>query len=99
MCEALGLREILIRVDIVAPPALTPQQIAKKDFGVLTAREREGAVHIAQGESNREIAAELVVGERTIESHVANILNKLGFANRAQIRKWAIEKGLGRDLQ
>jgi len=72
----------------------TPRQAAKQEFGGLTAREREVAACIAQGKSNREIAEELVIGERTVESHVANILNKLGFTSRAQIRKWAIEKGL-----
>lgn len=72
----------------------TPRRAAKQEFGGLTEREREVAVLIAQGESNREIAAELVISERTVESHVGNVLNKLGFVTRAEIRKWAKEKGL-----
>lgn len=72
----------------------TTRQAAKEEFGGLTAREREIAARIAQGESNRGIAEELVVSERTVETHVGNIFNKLGFTSRAQIRKWAIEKGL-----
>lgn len=44
--------------------------------------------------SNREIADTLVVGERTVETHVSNILNKLGFNSRTQIAAWAVEKGL-----
>jgi ATP/maltotriose-dependent transcriptional regulator MalT len=70
------------------------RRAAKKEFDGLTGREREIAVRIAQGESNREIAEGLVVSERTVETHVTNILNKLGFSSRAQIRKWAVDKRL-----
>lgn len=77
-----------------APPQITRQD-AKQKFGGLTEREREIAARIAQGESNREIAEAFVVSERTVETHVTNILNKLGFTSRAEIRKWAVEKGLG----
>jgi non-specific serine/threonine protein kinase len=55
----------------------------------LTRRERQVADLLAQGLSNREIAAALVVSPRTAESHVENILTKLGFANRTQIAAWA----------
>jgi DNA-binding CsgD family transcriptional regulator len=79
-----------------AAPALTQRQIAKKEFGGLTAREREIALLIAQGKSNREIADELVISETTAERHVANILSKLGFNSRTQIAVWAVEKGLGK---
>jgi DNA-binding CsgD family transcriptional regulator len=68
----------------------------RKQFGGLTLREREVAALIAQGKSNREIVAELVVGKRTVETHIANILSKLGFTNRAQIVRWALEHGLGK---
>ena len=66
----------------------------KQEYGGLTAREREVAALVGQGLSNREIAEKLFVGERTIESHVSNIFNKLGFSARAEVRKWAREKGL-----
>ncbi len=49
----------------------------------LTVREREVVELIAQGRSNAEIADELVVSKRTVEKHIANILSKLGFTNRA----------------
>lgn len=61
---------------------------------LLTAREREVAALIAQGLTNRQIAAKLVVTERTAETHVQNILNKLGFTSRAQVAAWAAEQGL-----
>lgn len=75
-------------------PALSPRRAARKEFGGLTERERDVAVHIARGKSNREIAETLVVAERTVAAHIGNILNKLGFNSRAQIAAWATAKGL-----
>ncbi len=74
--------------------SISPGHAAKQAFGGLTAREREVAALIAQGKFNREIAEELVVSERTIETHVSNIIFKLGFTSRSQIAAWAVEKGL-----
>lgn len=59
------------------------------EVDVLSRREREVAVLVAQGLSNRQIAAALFVTERTAETHVQSILNKLGVSNRAQIAAWA----------
>jgi non-specific serine/threonine protein kinase len=64
----------------------------------LTSREREVAALVAHGQTNREIAAALVISERTADAHVQNILNKLGFSSRAQIGAWAAERGLRTDL-
>ena len=55
---------------------------------LLTSREREVAALIAQGLTNREIAARLVVAERTAEGHVQSILNKLGVNSRGRIAAW-----------
>jgi DNA-binding NarL/FixJ family response regulator len=66
----------------------------KESPGGLTRREREVAVLVAAGRSNREIAAALVLSERTVESHVSNVLSRLGFSSRAQIAAWAVEQGL-----
>jgi non-specific serine/threonine protein kinase len=62
--------------------------------GDLTRREREVALLIAEGKSNREIADVLVIAERTVEGHVSNILSKLGFRSRSQISVWVLENGL-----
>jgi DNA-binding CsgD family transcriptional regulator len=70
-------------------------QAARQKLNALTPREREVTALIVQGKSNGEIAAELVVSKRTVEKHVANILSKLWFTNRAQIVRWGIEVGLG----
>ncbi len=69
-----------------AAPAPAPRS-SGGDFG-LTRREREVAALIAEGLSNREIAARLVVAQRTAEGHVENILSKLGFSSRAQVAGW-----------
>jgi DNA-binding NarL/FixJ family response regulator len=68
--------------------------LLKKDFGGLTAREREVAAWIAQGKSNREISEAMTVRVRTVETYVTRILQKLGFDSRVQIATWTIEKGL-----
>jgi tetratricopeptide (TPR) repeat protein len=75
------------------PP--TKLKAAKRAYDGLTARERDVAALIAAGMSNRAIAEELVVGERTVATHVANILAKLNFSSRSQIAVWAAAKGLG----
>ena len=54
----------------------------------LTRREYEVAALVARGLTNRQIAAELVISERTADGHVASILSRLGFATRAQIAAW-----------
>jgi predicted ATPase/DNA-binding CsgD family transcriptional regulator len=56
--------------------------------GVLRPRETEIARLVAQGLSNKEIGARLFISERTVESHIRNIMNKLGFSSRAQIAAW-----------
>jgi tetratricopeptide (TPR) repeat protein len=73
---------------------LSPRRAAKRAFGGLTERESEVAVLIAQGKSNREIADSLTVTERTVETHVRNILNKLDLTSRIQIALWVITTGL-----
>jgi DNA-binding CsgD family transcriptional regulator/tetratricopeptide (TPR) repeat protein len=72
----------------------SPRRAAKQAFDGLTTREREVAVLVAQGRSNREIGETMVVSERTVEKHVENILAKLAFSSRAQIAAWAVEKAL-----
>ena len=75
-------------------PDRSPGHTVKQTFGGLTGREREVARLVAQGKSNRVLADELVVSERTIEKHVERIMTKLDFNSRAQIAAWAVETGL-----
>ena len=55
----------------------------------LTPREMQVARLVAVGRSNKQIAAELVISQRTAENHVRRILTKLGFTSRAQVAAWA----------
>lgn len=67
---------------------------AKTDDSCLSAREREVLTLVAGGATNREIAAELVVSENTVEFHMRNILAKLHASNRTQAAAYAIRSGL-----
>ncbi|MFH5823391.1 LuxR C-terminal-related transcriptional regulator [Georgenia sp. AZ-5] len=69
-----------------APPPATPP--SRRGGGVLGQRETDVARLVADGLSNKEIGVRLFISERTVESHVRNILNKLGFSTRAQIAGW-----------
>jgi len=60
----------------------------------LSRREREVAGLVAEGLSNRQIAQRLFISERTVEGHVEQTLNKLGFENRAQVAAW-VARGYG----
>lgn len=60
----------------------------------LTAREVEVLGLIAQGKSNREIAAQLTISPNTVDRHVSNILNKTGAVNRAEAAAYAARRGL-----
>ena len=59
----------------------------------LTERELDILRLVAQGKSNQEIAKELVISERTVRTHVSNILSKLHLANRTQAALYALRKG------
>jgi DNA-binding NarL/FixJ family response regulator len=71
-----------------------------KDPGAeLTAREREILQMVAAGKANKQIAAELVISERTARTHVSNILRKLDLSSRTQAALWAVREGLAPDTR
>jgi predicted ATPase/DNA-binding NarL/FixJ family response regulator len=69
-------------------PPEKPPAPAVSDGAPLTPREVQVARLIAGGRSNKEIAAELVISQRTAENHVEHILTKLGFTSRAKVAAW-----------
>ncbi|WP_198664178.1 ATP-binding protein [Jiangella endophytica] len=62
--------------------------VSSRRPGGLTRRELEIAELLAQGLSNKDIAARLVIAQRTAETHVEHILSKLGFTSRSQVARW-----------
>ncbi len=66
----------------------------KEPFGQLTNREREVLVLISQGKSNKEIASQLGIGVRTIETHRERIMRRLDIHSVAGLTKFAIANGL-----
>jgi DNA-binding NarL/FixJ family response regulator len=61
---------------------------------LLTPRETQVVKLIAEGMINREIASDLVISEKTVERHRANILEKLGMRDRVELTRYAIRRGL-----
>ncbi len=61
--------------------------------GPLSPREAEIARYVARGLTNRQIAADAGISERTVETHVQHVLAKLGFSRRAEIAAWVARRG------
>jgi predicted ATPase/DNA-binding CsgD family transcriptional regulator/DNA-binding XRE family transcriptional regulator len=89
IAHALAPRELL-----AATASTATQPRPTQPRGELTAREREVAVLVARGSSNRQIGEALVITERTVAAHIEHTLNKLGFVSRTQIGVWAVVHGL-----
>jgi len=70
------------------PIPTEPRTSAAVQEDLLTAREREICTMVAEGLTDREIADRLVLSPRTVQTHVANVLAKLGFRSRVQIAAW-----------
>ena len=63
----------------------------------LSSREREVAELVARGLSNAAVARELYLSPATVATHVAHILEKLGFSSRVEIAAWIVERSLRRE--
>lgn len=86
--ESVGRADALRMPPLAAKAARLVQELNDRSAEALTPREREVAELVAQGLTNREIAARLYLSERTAENHVQHLLTKLDLPNRSQIAVW-----------
>jgi len=86
--EADAARDAFARIGVVAPAAV------RRGRGELTVRELEVLRLVAAGATNKAIAAQLVLSERTVDRHVSNIFAKLGVSSRAAATAHAYERGM-----
>ena len=84
----------------LSPTGIIAYALAERDatsvpdhqLPALTSRQYEIAALISQGHTSRDIGAALVISVRTVESHIENIMTRLGFTSRSQIAAWYVEK-------
>jgi DNA-binding NarL/FixJ family response regulator len=98
--QALGARELEVQIARslrthgvrVRVASRAPPQVSAA--AQLSRREVEVATLVAQGCTNREIAERLVISERTAETHLQHIFNRLRLRSRTEIATWAIKNHL-----
>jgi two-component system, NarL family, response regulator NreC len=107
LCSLPALRRASPETAIVLPPAGNPWprlvravRIAtrdskrRRDDHGLTARERDVVRLLALGHTNHEIAERLVLSVRTVETHRSRIQRRLGLRSRAEVVRWALDRGM-----
>ncbi len=102
--ELLDAIETAWRGDLYIHPSMTRSLFLEEpvrapaprraDPEALTSREADVVTFIVRGYTNRQIAEKLFISARTVESHRANIMQKLGLSNRAELVHWAAEHNL-----
>jgi DNA-binding NarL/FixJ family response regulator len=98
--------ETVARGDALLDPTITGQVLAKlrdstrsEAFTNLTDQELRVLALITQGKTNKEIAADLYLGEGTVRNYVSNILDKLSLSNRAEATAYAVRHNLDEYLK
>lgn len=101
--ELLRALESIRRGEALLDPEVTEQVLRqmrdlvthqKREEDILTEKEQKIILLIADGKTNREIAEELFLGEKTIRNYVSNILSKLDLSNRSQLASYAARKSM-----
>jgi predicted ATPase/DNA-binding CsgD family transcriptional regulator len=86
-------RSAAIALALGEPAQVSAKPLNADGVGPLAKREEEVAKLVADGLSNKQIGSRLFISERTVDSHVRSVLNKLGFNSRAQIAGWVRSPG------
>jgi DNA-binding NarL/FixJ family response regulator len=81
-------------LDAFAGPGAAAAQAAPDELDQLSPREREVMRYIARGYTYREVARELVLSVKTVETHVSAVLRKLQLSNRHELTRWAQARGV-----
>jgi DNA-binding NarL/FixJ family response regulator len=104
--DLLRAIETIARGDALLDPTITGQVLAKlrdstrsEAFVNLTDQELRVLALITQGKTNKEIAADLYLGEGTVRNYVSNILDKLSLSNRAEATAYAVRHNLDEYLR
>lgn len=77
-----------------SPPVADDAPAADQELDRLTARERDVLRLIARGYTYKEVAAELFISGKTVETHVSSVLRKLQLSNRRELSRWAADRRL-----
>jgi len=86
-------RNAAIALALEEPARAAVKSLDSQGSGPLAKRESEVAQLVADGLTNKQIGARLFISERTVENHVRNILNKMGFDSRTQLATWMATRG------
>jgi DNA-binding NarL/FixJ family response regulator len=92
--EAAAVVMARVAAGVDEPAAATPAPADHPDLARLTPREREVLAGLGRGLTNRQLADELFVAEKTIKTHVSNVLAKLRVPDRTQAALFAVRTGL-----
>ena len=82
-----------------AAQALVERRREPRSEPILTSRERQLLALVGAGLSNKHIARQLYISEKTVKAHLTNVFAALGIADRAQAALWAQRKGLARQAE
>jgi DNA-binding NarL/FixJ family response regulator len=95
LCRAIkAAAEGQVQLSPKAAARLMREVRAPESPETLTERETEVLRLVAQGQSNKEVARTLSIGEKTVKTHVSNVLGKLGVQSRTQAALYAVRIGL-----
>jgi DNA-binding NarL/FixJ family response regulator len=81
-------------VDTVVDAYLSKRETSRQDAGTLTSRENEVVQLLAEGKSNKEVAAILFITDRTVEGHRREIMRKLELGSTADLVRYAVRNGI-----